>query len=115
MQDKPKRREPKPTNAVYVGGFKFGHPDERATKLREWFGKCGEITQVDVPRRSKDWSWDFGFIHFTTIEAATAATQMHATVIDGEKLSVQYRRPQRSRRGPTDKYDDADTIYPWTR
>jgi len=83
-------------NKIFVGNLPW---EVRDDKLREVFSQFGEITDavVIIDRRTNR-SKGFGFVTFTTPEAAQASIEaMHGQDVDGRNIVVNIARPREER------------------
>ena len=81
-------------NKVFVGGLPWSVDDAR---LREGFESFGEITDAHVATdKFSGKSRGFGFVEFTTDEAAQASIDaLNETEFDGRQITVNIARPKR--------------------
>ncbi|KAI4111965.1 MAG: hypothetical protein LQ338_008341, partial [Usnochroma carphineum] len=80
--------EPPPNQTVYVGNLFF---DVREDDLRREFEKMGAIESVKLIMDNRGLSKGFGYITFTSQEAATEAIQVYNNQpFEGRRLTVQY-------------------------
>ncbi len=81
-------------NKVFVGGLPWAVDDAR---LREAFEQFGEITDAHVATdKFSGKSRGFGFVEFTTDDAAQAAIDaLNETEFDGRQITVNIARPKR--------------------
>lgn len=93
-------------NKIFVGNLPW---EAREDKLREIFSQYGEITDavVIIDRRTNR-SKGFGFVTFSTPEAAQAAIEaMHGQDVDGRNIVVNIARPREERpRRDFDRHDN---------
>ena len=86
---------------LFVGGLSWGTTED---SLRQAFGSFGEITEAKViTDRETGRSRGFGFVAFTTEEAAKEAIEkMNGAVVDGRQIRVNASeaRPEGESRGP---------------
>merc|ERR1711920_913548 len=80
-----KQEQEKPQATVYVGSLAFDCSDE---KLREHFGKCGDISAVNIPLNETGKPKGIAFIRFASEKSATKALKLHASSLLGKKLKV---------------------------
>ncbi|KAJ9454978.1 Polyadenylate-binding protein 8 [Diplonema papillatum] len=80
-------RGPDPKKKVFVGGL----PQQlRESDLAELFSSFGEVTHSEIKRDfSNDRSRGFGFVVFSTPEAAEAARAAKSVQIDGRQVDIQ--------------------------
>ena len=78
---------------LFVGNLPWSMSGE---SLRELFSQFGEVTEaVIISDRMTGRSKGFGFVTFTTEEAASAAAQeMHQKDIEGRAIVVNVARPR---------------------
>lgn len=81
---------------VYIGNLPYSVTEDR---LRELCGEFGEITYARViTDRRTGRSKGFGFVEFSTPEAAQAAIEaLHGTTLEERELVVNIARPQAPR------------------
>lgn len=64
--------------------------DTNEDDIQEYFGECGEITQVKLLKRADGKSRGRGFVKFTTNEAAVKAIELNDSEFMGRRIVVQY-------------------------
>ncbi|XP_042447233.1 glycine-rich RNA-binding protein 2, mitochondrial-like [Zingiber officinale] len=77
------------SSKLFIGGLSF---DTNETALRDAFAEHGEIIEVKVIcDRMTSKSKGYGFVQFSSQEAATIALQkMHGESLDGRNIRVEY-------------------------
>ncbi|KAL8768559.1 MAG: hypothetical protein Q9209_005244 [Squamulea sp. 1 TL-2023] len=81
-----------PSKSIYVGNLFF---DVREDDLRKKFEECGTIENVKLIMDNRGLSKGFGYVNFTSEEAATAAVQtFNLQPFEGRRLTVQYAAPR---------------------
>ena len=83
-------------NKLYCGNLPFTMRDD---DLRQLFAEFGEVVDAKViMQRDTDRSKGFGFVEFTTSEAAQAAIEaLNETEVDGRNIFVKVARPKQPR------------------
>ncbi len=83
-------------NKIFVGNLPWSIKNEQ---LRDLFAQFGEIVEaIVIQERRTGRSKGFGFVTFTTPEAADAATQeMHGKEVEGRNIVVNKARPREER------------------
>lgn len=77
-----------PVSSIYIGNLFF---DVTLEDLRREFSRFGQIIDTSIIRDARGLSKGFGFIQFTTVEAATAAMEtMGGSVFEGRRINIQY-------------------------
>ncbi|KAL8661077.1 MAG: hypothetical protein Q9202_005949 [Teloschistes flavicans] len=83
---------PVPGPSVYIGNLFF---DVKEEDLRQEFQKCGEIESIKLILDNRGLSKGFGYVNFTSTEAATAAIRGYDDQpFSGRRLTVQYAQPR---------------------
>ncbi|XP_033742686.1 heterogeneous nuclear ribonucleoprotein Q-like [Pecten maximus] len=80
------RSTPRDLFSVFVG-----HVQQSVTKadLMELFSKCGRVEDLFVVENQRAGSFNYGFVHFKTIDSAVkAVTELHRWPLHGTKLVV---------------------------
>ncbi|KAL8903506.1 MAG: hypothetical protein Q9171_007381 [Xanthocarpia ochracea] len=81
-----------PRKSVYVGNLFF---DVKEEDLRKKFEECGTIESIKLIMDNRGLSKGFGYINFTSQEAADAAIQaFNEEPFEGRRLTVQYAAPR---------------------
>ncbi|KAI0203855.1 RNA-binding domain-containing protein [Astrocystis sublimbata] len=79
------------SNTVFISNMTFDATD---VHLEEAFGKYGEITRVNIGRDGRGLSRGFGFVRFTTQEAADrAVAEASNSFWHGRRIRVEHRKP----------------------
>ena len=82
-------------NKLFVGSLPWAVND---SSLRELFSQYGEISEaVVIIDRATGRSKGFGFVTFTTEEAAQAALEMDKKEVEGRPIVVNLARPREER------------------
>ena len=81
------------SNKLFVGNLPFSVNNQ---KLSEEFSKFGEVVSANIVMdKISNRSKGFGFVEFTTLEAAQAAISgMNEQELDGRKLTVSMAKKQ---------------------
>jgi RNA recognition motif-containing protein len=72
-------------NVVFVGNMPWSITEE---ELHVAFGKCGEIVEIRIQEDRDGRRRGFGFIEFSTQEAAKTAMDMNGVIVGGRELRV---------------------------
>ncbi|KAL9576008.1 MAG: hypothetical protein Q9212_007472 [Teloschistes hypoglaucus] len=89
-----RKRGSAPVSSIYIGNLFF---DVKEQDLRDEFSKCGEIESIKLIMDNRGLSKGFGYVNFTSVEAASAAIRDYDnTPFSGRRLSVQYASPRTS-------------------
>ncbi|KAL8855998.1 MAG: hypothetical protein Q9178_007368 [Gyalolechia marmorata] len=81
-----------PRKSVYVGNLFF---DVKEDDLRKKFEQCGTIEGVKLIMDNRGLSKGFGYVNFTSQEAADAAIEtFNEQPFEGRRLTVQYAAPR---------------------
>lgn len=91
------------SSKLFVGSLSWGTDDQA---LRAAFERFGEITEAKViADRETGRSRGFGFVTFTSADAATkAAEEMNGTELDGRALNVDIAQDKRGGRERRDRW-----------
>ena len=83
-------------NKIFVGNLPWSIKNDQ---LRDLFAQFGEIVEaIVIEERRTGRSKGFGFVTFTTPEAADAAAkEMHGKEVDGRNIVVNKARPREER------------------
>ena len=83
-------------NKIFVGNLPWSIKNDQ---LRDLFAQFGEIVEaIVIQERRTGRSKGFGFVTFTTPEAADAAVQeMHGKEVEGRNIVVNKARPREER------------------
>lgn len=81
---------------IFIGGIPYATTE---AELREYFAQCGEIESCNIIiDRATNRSKGFGFIEFTTEEAANNAVEtLNGTELGGRSIVVNIARPKEDR------------------
>ncbi|KAI1488260.1 RNA-binding domain-containing protein [Biscogniauxia mediterranea] len=93
---------------IFVSNMTFDATDAH---LREAFTKFGEITAINIGRDARGLSRGFGFVTFSTKEAADRAVlEAHKSFWHGRRINVDHRKEQ-SARAPGEVSDPTSSLY----
>jgi len=83
-------------NKIFVGSLPWSINND---SLKELFSKYGEVTEaVVIMDRETQKSKGFGFVTFSTPEAAQKALEMSGQEVDGRAIVVNIAKPREERR-----------------
>jgi cold-inducible RNA-binding protein len=83
-------------NKIFVGSLPWSINND---SLKELFSKYGEVTEaVVIMDRETQKSKGFGFVTFSTPEAAQKALEMSGQEVDGRSIVVNIAKPREERR-----------------
>ncbi|UKK02925.2 hypothetical protein MACK_003023 [Theileria orientalis] len=91
---------------IFVGGLSKALNEEM---LDEYFSKFGEVEKVTIMRQLDGTSRGFGFIVFTTEEAASGALRNPTHFVYGNKVDVRAAETRPKQSGP----HHANAVYPY--
>lgn len=92
-------------NKLFVGSLPWSINND---SLRELFTQYGEITDaVVIMDRDSGRSKGFGFVTFTTEEAAQKALEMDGKEVEGRTIVVNKAKPQVKRDNQFDRKDQS--------
>ncbi|CAN5227121.1 hypothetical protein BH09PAT2_BH09PAT2_03630 [soil metagenome] len=82
-------------NKLFIGSLPWSVNND---SLRELFSQYGEITEaIVITDRATGRSKGFGFVTFTTAEAAQAAIEMDKREVEGRPIVVNVAKPREDR------------------
>ncbi len=82
-------------NKLFIGSLPWSINND---SLRELFSQYGEITEaIVITDRATGRSKGFGFVTFTTAEAAQAALEMDKREVEGRPIVVNVAKPREDR------------------
>ena len=105
-------------SSVYIAGLTYDTTEEQ---LKELFSDCGTIQYVEIVRNDDGLSKGYGYVTFSTLEAAEKAVQIkNEASLNGKFIKVQYpqkfdtpqpkkskkstSKPEKSKRKPKHKH-----------
>ena len=78
-------------SSIFIGGLTYDTTEEQLKKV---FNDCGMIQYVEIVKNDEGNSKGYGYITFSTLEAAEKAIKIkNETILNGKFIKVQY--PQR--------------------
>ncbi|KAI0600886.1 RNA-binding domain-containing protein [Biscogniauxia sp. FL1348] len=93
---------------IFVSNMTFDATDAH---LREAFAKFGDITAINIGRDARGLSRGFGFVTFTTKDAADRAVlEAHKSFWHGRRINVDHRKEQ-SARTPGEPSEPTSSLY----
>uniref|UniRef100_A0A1I7Y1G6 RRM domain-containing protein n=1 Tax=Steinernema glaseri TaxID=37863 RepID=A0A1I7Y1G6_9BILA len=98
------QRSQEPTNQLFVGNLPYSFTP---AEVRQHFALFGDVQSVRLPRSATGGNRGFGFVTFTSVEAAQAAFNEERHEIGGRSIKVSFSTPQ----APMEKVPDRPVTY----
>ncbi|KAI8616807.1 hypothetical protein BC830DRAFT_169374 [Chytriomyces sp. MP71] len=96
------------TKTIFVGNLSFNADED---SIAEFFAECGEVVGVRIISGPDGKKKGFGYVEFSTSEAAKKGVEMAGSELDGRAIRCDLSTPKPARRDEKPASAPADTLF----